>query len=471
MAPSENQRKVKIGLLGSGTVGEAIQDFFFSGDVNRQIGDDIGLEIVKIYTPHPKKKKWYPSHTSVFTTKPFEVIEHPEVEIIVEVLGCLEEEHLSTFRDYIIRAFRQGKAVVTSDKAVLARFGKEIWDAAEQYRRELRFEASVGGGIPVIRSLTDGFAVEEPEAIYGIINGTCNYILSEMGKSGKSYEEALREAQLLGYAETNAKSDTTGVDAEAKLILLAAVTFGLHVKPGELCRKGIEEVQAIDFLYADKKGHATIKYLAIAANEGGAIQAYVSPVLVPQEHFLSAIDGPTNAIFFKGRRSGEQNDGSQKQSRDWNYVFVGPGAGGNSTAVAVLGDVVELARKRLHTPAGPRSLVRPGVLSLQLGDHIGARFYVRFVVKDRAGIVGDICQTLGKAGINISEVWQLGHGRDELQGLVQKHRLQRDHQEILPFVITLERTTTGQLKNALGVISRKDYILVEPFALPIWSVK
>src|SRR5262249_27565963 len=152
------------------------------------------------------------------------------------------------------------------------------------------------GGVPIIRSITESFAAEEPAAIYGIVNGTSNYILSEMSRSGKSYDAALKEAQARGYAETNPSSDTSGKDAEAKLILLAAVTFGLKSEPGAFWRKGIEEINAIDFQYAARKGRSTIKSVAVAERDGGSVQAYVSPVLVGENHFLAAVDGATNAI-------------------------------------------------------------------------------------------------------------------------------------------------------------------------------
>lgn len=462
MSMAKSPYKVRLGLLGSGTVGEALQDLLFR-DLGKRPGGDLELEIVKIYTRRPQGKKWYARHPALFTTRAEEVIDHPRVDILVEALGSQQEKQLQTYKNYIIRAFEKGKSVVTSDKAVLARFGKEIWSAAERCGRELRFEACVGGGIPIIRSLTESFAAEEPESIYGIVNGTCNYILSEMKRSGKSYEAALREAQERGYAETNPRADTAGLDAEAKLILLANVTFGAYLQPGVIWRKGIEEIQAIDFLYADRKGRCTIKHLAVARRDGDALAGFVSPVLVPHDHFLATIDGPTNAIFFKGKRSAG-GDGT----RDWNYVFVGPGAGGGATAVAILGDVCELARGGQRPRRTLRSFPPPVALTLQSVEQIAACFYLRFVVKDRPGIVGDICQTFGKMAINISEIWQLSHDESELRGLAKSYRLSEKPGKVLPFVITLERATAGQIKNALDIIGRKDYVLVDPLWFPIW---
>lgn len=449
--------KVKLGLLGSGTVGTALQDFIFEKNLD--------LEIAKIYTRDPGGKKWHPKHPELFTTKPEEVLDHPEIDILVEALGATEEKDLAQFSDYIIRAFKNGKAVVTSDKAVLARFGKEIWAAAERYGQELRFEACVGGGIPIIRSLTESFAAEEPEALYGIVNGTCNYVLSSMAREGKSYEAALREAQERGYAETDPKADTSGFDAEAKLILLIAVAFGCHIEPGRIWRKGIEEIHALDFLYASQKGRCTIKPLASARSRGSRIEAFVAPALVPYDHFLSAIEGPTNAIFFKGKRSAEEDQGRKK---DWDYVFAGPGAGGGPTAVAILGDVLDLARGRAKRGPRPPSLLPPGSVELQPQDDMSFSFYSRFVVRDQAGIVGDICQAFGKMGIHISEVWQLSHSSEELGALARSYGLRQKPDQILPFVITLERAGLGQIKKVLEIIRGKDYILVDPVWLPIW---
>jgi len=464
MASVYKRRKVGIGLLGSGVVGEAIQDILFQ-DLKGQVGEDIELEIRKIYTRNPKAKKWFAARRSLFTTNAEEVIDDPSVEIVIEALGFQNPSQLPHFRNYFLRAFRNGKSVVTSDKAVLARYGKEIWDAATKSGRQLRFEACVGGGIPVIRSLNESFAVEEPEAIFGIVNGTCNYILSQMEKSAKPYAEALREAQQKGYAETNPAADVSGSDAEAKLLLLTRVAFGLNIEPGTIWRKGIEEIHAVDFRYAGRTGSSTIKQLAVAKRNGHSVQVFVSPVLLPRENFLSGIDGATNAICFAGKKSGGGRGG-----RDCDYVLVGPGAGGGPTAVAVLGDVCELARGGAKSTCMP-SLVKPGSLKLQAENDIDGSFYLRFIVKDRAGIVGDIGKTFGRIGVNISEIWQLRHSEDELRDLTESYKLRLKPKTILPFVITLEQATLRHVRKALASLRGRDYIVVEPVWFPIWGVK
>jgi homoserine dehydrogenase len=462
MAAANQRRKVGIGLLGSGVVGEAIQDILFQ-NLKGQLEGDVELDVRKIYTRNPKEKKWFKKRPELFTAKAEEVIDDPGVDILIEALGFQDPSHLPQFRDYFLRAFRNGKSVVTSDKAVLARYGKEIWAAAKKSAQQLRFEACVGGGIPVIRSLSESFAVERPEAVFGIVNGTCNYILSQMEKSGKPYAEALKEAQQKGYAETNPAADVSGGDAEAKLLLLSAVAFGLQIQPGKIWRKGIEEIQAVDFRYARRIGSSTIKHLAVARRRGSMVQVFVAPVLVPGENFLAGVDGATNAVCFAGRSSGVN-----RGERDCDYVLVGPGAGGGPTAVAVLGDVCELARGERKFSGIP-SLIPLGRLQLQPEDEIDMPFYIRFVVKDRAGIVGDIGKTFGRIGVNISEIWQLRHVEEELRSLTASYRLKHKSSDILPFVITLERATLRQVRRALDSIRNRDYIIVDPVWFPIWG--
>jgi homoserine dehydrogenase len=464
MASVNKPRTVGVGLLGSGVVGEAIQDTLFH-DLSGALGKEIGLDLRKIYTRNPKGKKWYRKRPALFTSRAEEVLDHPGVDIVIEALGFQSVRQLPQFRDYILRAFRNGKSVVTSDKAVLARYGKEIWSAAKRSGQQLRFEACVGGGIPVIRSLSESFAIEEPEAIFGIVNGTCNYILSQMEKSGKPYAEALKEAQEKGYAETNPASDVNGSDAEAKLILLSLVGFGLQLQPGRIWRKGIEDIQAVDFRYAGRIGGSTIKQLAVAQRKGQAVQVFVSPALVARDNFLASVDGATNAICFAGK-----NSSAGRGERDCDYVLVGPGAGGGPTAVAVLGDVCELARSERKFSGVP-SLIPPGMLKLQAENDIDVPFYVRFVVKDRAGIVGDIGRTFGRIGVNISEIWQLRHVEEEIQSLKQSAKLKQKYQDMLPFVMTLERTTLRQMRKALDSIRNRDYIVIDPVWFPIWGGK
>jgi homoserine dehydrogenase len=243
------------------------------------------------------------------------------------------------------------------------------------------------------------------------------------------------------------------------------VVFGLELTPGTTWRKGIAEIHAVDFRYVGRTGSSTIKQLAVAKRTGQAVEVFVSPALVPREHFLAGIDGATNAICFKGKKSG-----GSRIERDCDYVLVGPGAGGGPTAVAVLGDVCELARGGGRFDGLP-SLVPQGALKVQLPEEITGAFYVRFIVKDRAGIVGDIGQAFGRLAVNISEIWQLRHSEEELRALTESYNLKENPKEILPFVITLERATLRQVREALDSIRNRDYILVDPVWFPIWGTK
>jgi len=456
------RRKIGLGLLGSGVVGEAIQDIVLE-QTKGFVGSDLELDIRRIYTREPRGKKWYERRPELFTSNAREVIGDPSVEIVIEALGFQEADQVGQFRDYILEAFAIGKSVVTSDKAVLARYGTQIWAAAEKHGKQLRFEACVGGGIPIVRSLTESFAVEEPEAIFGIMNGTCNYILSQMEKTAQPYEEALKGAQEKGYAETNPASDVSGSDAEAKLLLLAAVAFGVVLEPGTILRKGIDQIHAVDFQYAGRTGSGSIKQLAVAKRTKTSVQLFVSPVLLPRTNLLAGIEGATNAICFKGKKSGGSGE------RDSDYVLVGPGAGGGPTAVAILGDVCELARGGQSGFSGLPSLIPPGTLTVQSRDAISGSFYVRFIVKDRPGIVGDIGHTFGALGVNISEIWQVRHSEDEIRSLVRSYRMKGPAADILPFVITLERATVRQVTDALATIRNREYMLMDPVWFPIWE--
>ncbi len=453
--------RVHIGILGAGTVGGAVHDLIADGHLAR-FGVD--ADVVKIFTRKPEGKSRCQVSPELFTTDPAAITGHPDVDIVVEVLGAGGPEDLRAQKEWVVDALRHGKSVVTANKALLVAHGPEIWSAARECGRAVRFEACVGGGIPIIGPLTQSLGAERPAAVYGLVNGTCNYILTEMARKGRSYGDALASAQALGYAEADPDADVSGRDAEAKLLLLSSITFGARLEPGVIHRKGIERIHAIDFLYAARKGRGTIKSVALARSVGGALEAMVTPMVVPEGHPIACIDGVTNAVFFKG----EVSEGGAADAGDWDYVFAGPGAGGGATAVAVLGDVHELVARSGDTPFLPVESIVPGVDSVRPEDELRASFYVRFVVRDQSGIVGEICQIFGDKQINVSEIWQLDHGEEELESLVGAGKGGAAPDEILPFVITLEETSVGQLRQALERIAQKDFVLAEPLWLPLW---
>ena len=453
--------RVRIGILGAGTVGGAVHDLIVDGHLARF---GVEAEVVKVFTRTPEGKPRHRTSPELFTTDASAVTRSPDVDIVVEVLGAGGPEDLRVQKEWVVDALRNGKPVVTANKALLVAHGAEIWTTARECNRAVRFEACVGGGIPIIGPLTQSLSAERPAAVYGVLNGTSNYILTEMAKRGRSYDDALASAQALGYAEADPDADVSGRDAEAKLLLLSSITFGTRLQPGVIHRKGIERIHAIDFLYAARKGRGTIKSVALARSVGGALESMVTPMVVPEDHFIARIDGVTNAVFFKG----EVSDGGAPDAGDWDYVFAGPGAGGGATAVAVLGDVHELVARSGDTPFLPVESIVPEVRSVRPEDDLRASFYVRFVVRDQSGIVGDICQIFGEKQINVSEIWQLEHNGEELESLVGAGQGGTAPDEILPFVITLEETSVGQLRQALERISPKDFMLAEPLWLPIW---
>ncbi len=453
--------KVHIGILGAGTVGGAVHDLVANGHLAR-FGVD--AEVVKVFTRNPQGKPRYGTSPEMFTTDAAEVTRHPDVDIVVEVLAAGGAEDLHTQKEWVVDALRHGKSVATANKALLVAHGAEIWTAARECGRAVRFEACVAGGIPIIGPLTQSLSAERPAAVYGLLNGTCNYILTEMSQRGRSYEEALKSAQALGYAEADPDADVSGRDAEAKLLLLSSITFGARLEPGVIHRKGIERIHAIDFLYAARKGRGTIKSVALARSIDGALEAMVTPMVVPESHPIAGIDGVTNGVFFKGQVS----DGGAPDAGDWDYVFAGPGAGGGATAVAVLGDVHELVARSGHDPFLPVESIVSGVSSVCPEDDLRASFYVRFVVRDQSGIVGEICQVFGEKQINVSEIWQLEHTTEELESLVGTRQGGGAPDEVLPFVITLEETSVGQLREALTRIVQKEFMLAQPLWLPIW---
>ena len=454
--------RVRIGILGAGTVGGAVHDLIVRGHLARF---GVEAEIVKVFTRNPEGKAGYRLAPELFTTDAPEVTGHPDVDIVVEVLAGGGPRDLQAQKEWVVDALRHGKSVVTANKALLVAYGAEIWTTARECGRAVRFEACVGGGIPIIGPLTQSLSAERPAAVYGLLNGTSNYILTEMAQRGRSYQDALASAQALGYAEADPDADVSGRDAEAKLLLLSSITFGARLEPGAIHRKGIERIHAIDFLYAARKGGGTIKSVALARNVDGALEAMVTPMVVPEAHPIARIDGVTNALFFKG----EVSDGGAPDAGDWDYVFAGPGAGGGATAVAVLGDVQELALRSGDAPFLPVESIVAGVNAVRPQEDLKASFYVRFVVRDQSGIVGELCQIFGEQRINVSEIWQLQHSEDELASFVGAGKGGGAVHGILPFVITLEETSLGQLRQALGRIAQKDYVLAEPLWLPIWK--
>ncbi len=443
---------IKIGLLGSGTVGKGVQDILFQDgqELEKRLG--LHLEIEKIYTRSPQKKPWFSRLPQKFTTDPNEVINNPEISIVVEVLGLERPEDARNVADYLIKAIKSGKAVVTANKAVLASYGEEIHRAARESNGDLRFEASVAGGIPIIRSLGEGLLPDHVNQLYGILNGTCNYVLSSISNQGGratsvTFGAALREAQRLGYAETDPTADIKGYDTRDKLIVLLQLLFSLFVKREEVATEGIDHLEKVDFDYARQKLNSNIKLLGCIRRRDKEVVARVAPIMMKSDHVLARVDGALNAILVDSQYCETM-------------CFVGKGAGAGPTANSVISDVISIAMGH-HLRQRPVGF-RFNKL-LEAGDE--NKYYIRFVVKDRPGIVSEILSYLKENKVNVDEVLQLKHSLEEKAYFQKKLGYKGLVEEILPFILTVEPCREEPVRKAIEGIKRQDFLLTEPVVI------
>lgn len=318
-------KNIKVALLGLGTVGTGVWKII--RDNGRSIEEKTGcrLEITKILIKNPDKKRAVELPEGILTVDYDSIVSDPDIDIIVEVIGGI-----TPAKDFILRALQGGKQVVTANKALLAHHSDEIFEAAERYKRSIRFEASVCGGIPIISALQESLVSNEIEEITGILNGTTNYILTKMAEEGKDYQEALREAQSLGYAEADPASDVEGYDAAYKLAILSYLAFGIKPDVRKIKREGISGLTRQDILAAKQKG-LCIKLIANAQKINGEYRLGVAPRLIPLNHPLAGVSGVNNAVLVKGNAVKE-------------LMFYGQGAGEMPTGSAVVSDIIALAR-------------------------------------------------------------------------------------------------------------------------------
>jgi homoserine dehydrogenase len=468
---------MKIGLLGSGTIGTGVQDIIFkdSSSLYKKLGYRLSIE--KIYTELPKTRKWYHKFPGKFTGKPEDVL-NADVDIVVEVMGLRNpEKDAPLVKTFILKALENGKSVVTANKAVLARFGREIHEKANKCGLQVRYEAAVAGGIPIIRSLGEGLCPDKITSLYGILNGTCNYILSGIKNENKTYGDALKEAQSKGYAETNPDADVKGFDTRDKVVVLLQLLYGLFPKNSEIPTEGIDMLERIDFSYVKEKLKypGSIKLLGIIENNKRELSAMVSPAIIKENHILSSVNGSYNAVLVE----------SEYCER---ACYIGRGAGAHPTANSIVSDIISIADgNKFRTGSGEN----PYKLNLDVnGKH---RHYIRFIVRNQAGIVSNILGTLfnytkrKKEDIHVDEVLQIEHPHDERKYLKEAYKnkykssprfkkkyasLTRcDVKDVLPFAITLEPCKTGIIKNALDEINKEDYILTEPLLLRmLWGL-
>jgi homoserine dehydrogenase len=391
---------VGIGLLGFGTIGTGVVRVLARNAevISERLG--FGLRLVRIADLDTSRDRGVSLDGIRFDADAEGLVDDPAVQIVIELIGGYDAARRLT-----LRALAADKPVVTANKALLAVHGKEIFGAARRAGVDVAFEASVGGGIPILRSVREGLAANRIESLHGIMNGTTNYVLSEMEATGELFEVVLKRAQELGYAEADPSFDVDGVDAAHKLTLLAGLAFGADVSFKEIPTEGIRDLQPLDFEAAREFGYC-IKLLAIAKRRGGdageRLEARVHPTMIPAESLLAKVDGPMNAIAVHGDAVGPT-------------LFYGAGAGEMPTASAVVADAMELARE-LRREGGarvsPLSTLPEALCPLPvvpLGE-LFARCYLRFTALDRPNVLSHIAGSLGEHGISIESVLQKGRG-------------------------------------------------------------
>jgi len=386
-AAAMNNRTIGIGLLGMGIVGAEVARNLLqrSEHFRQQVGQPLALRSVAVRDLGRQRDPALPSGMS--STDPFAVVANPDVQIVVELMGGLSPAY-----ECIRAALSQGKHVVTANKEVIATHGQELIALAEEHEAHLLYEASVGGGIPIIGPLRKDLLANQVSSIHAIINGTTNYILTRMSQEGASFQEALRQAQQLGYAEANPSNDVEGTDAAYKLAILSSLAFHHPVTGNDVFREGISRLSAVDFQYAKELGYA-IKLLAIARREDSALSLRVHPCLLPDDQLLAKVDGVFNAIEVEGDLVGK-------------VVFHGQGAGPKPTASAVLGDILEAARSIAagRKPAKAGGL-NDGLTVLPI-EELVTQYYFRVTVADQAGVLAKIATVLGDLNISIASVIQ-----------------------------------------------------------------
>ncbi len=378
-------KQIGVGLLGFGTVGAGVVDGLRR---NRQVmaqrlGVDLALK--RVADVDVTTDRGVTVDAGVLTTDAQAVIGDPDVRVVVELIGGT-----GVAKTFVLAALNAGKAVVTANKKLLAEYGDEIFGAAERNGVDIYFGASVGGGIPIIRVLRDGLAGNEIQSIHGILNGTCNYILTRMEEEGLAFDEVLQAAQRAGYAEADPSLDIDGFDTAHKASILASLAYGFHVPLQQVLVEGIRNLSGMDVRYAAEFGYR-IKLLAVVKRDGEEVEVRVHPTLVPTAHMLASVSGVYNAAMVRGDLSGDT-------------LYYGRGAGREPTASTVIGDIGDIARNLMAGKSRYRRgvcVANEGKLRMRPAADIVSRYYVRLMVLDKAGSLGTMTTILGRRGVSI----------------------------------------------------------------------
>ena len=439
MTGSQEREKspVRISLLGCGTVGGGVLRLLAENKNFLALRAGADIEVTHVLVKSPNKERVAECRKEWLTTDPEVIFGDPRVDLVVEVMGG---EHPAL--DYIQRAIATGKGVVTANKLLIAKHGPALVEKAIESRVDLAFEASVGGGIPIIRTLREALASDSVASVHAILNGTCNYILTRM-REGLSFATALEQAQQLGYAEADPTLDVDGHDAAQKLVVMSMLAFGASVNAADIMVEGIRGIEEIDLQFADRFGYR-IKHLGIGYDRGEQIELRVHPSLVQKNSVLANVDGVLNGVFVEGRALGP-------------CLLVGRGAGDMPTAVSVVADIVDVARSRIE---GQPGLATRGIQLKERAvmpiDAIETRYYLRFSVGDHPGVLGHIASALGAEGVSIEQMVQEGRALEE-SGAV-------------PVCIITHRCQEGAVRRAVKAIQSKPFLKGSPRILRIEDV-
>ena len=425
--------EINIGLMGLGVVGGGVAATLLeqSQSISQRIGLPVNLK--KVLVRDLAKQRDISVPAGIITTNPEDVLADPSIQIVVEVMGGTEPA-----AQYLKDALSSGKHVVTANKEAMAKYGPELLALAQQNQVNLLFEASVGGGIPIIGSLMNQLLANDIHSIRGIINGTTNFILTRMAYQHADFGPALSEAQDLGYAEADPTNDVEGFDAVYKLSILASLAFHQRVAPEDIYRQGISNLQAQDFRYAQELGYS-IKPLAIATVEQGQIRARVHPALIPVDHMLAKVDGVYNAVEVTGSQVGQ-------------VLFHGMGAGRGPTTSAVVGDLIDIGR-RLQANQPPVLVIEAEQpFPVQCIDDLETRYYIRLNVADQAGVLAQIAKILGDRSISIASVLQKDTFPEEQRAeLVITTHPAREASMVEALKLVADLAVVNQVSNMLRV--------------------
>jgi homoserine dehydrogenase len=414
---------IGVGIIGLGTVGRGTYQILkqYGPLIEQRAG--LPIRVVKLAETDPARARAFKKDAIPIVRDARELINDPAVDIVVELIGGTGAAY-----EYVDAALKQGKWVVTANKALLAEKGDLLFNRAEKAGAEIGFEASVCGGIPVIRAIRDGLVGNRIEYLLGILNGTCNYILTRMSEEGISFGQALKEAQKLGIAESDPTLDISGMDAAHKLCVLVRLAFGVPISMQQIVTRGVSSIEPTDIEFAREFGYK-IKLLAIAKERGNMIEARVEPAMIPFAHPMSSVNGVFNAVYVVGDKTGPN-------------LFYGKGAGADPTGSAVVSDIVDMAIRR-RAGCLKKGLTAPkGGKKIRKGEESVSPFYMRFKAHDRPGVLSRVSGILAEYDISIAAV-------------IQKGRREKDH---VPIVMLTYEASEGNLRKAREKIDRLPFI-------------